>query len=93
MLASIPKLATRDKLVVFSVNWQESFQRFQQIRNALNDVDLTLISDESGYIGHQYNVTAIPHMIIVGRDGRIAAIHIGYGESELPALIDAQRAV
>jgi len=88
VLAAIQKQATRDKVVVFSVNWQESMQRFQEIRHSLKDVDLTLISDESGYIGHQYNVKAIPHMVIIGRDGRIAAIHVGYGESEIPALVD-----
>ena len=26
-------------------------------------------------------------MVIVGRDGRIAAIHIGYDVSEIPALV------
>jgi thiol-disulfide isomerase/thioredoxin len=88
VLAAIQKQATRDKVVVFSVNWQESFQRVQQIRHSLKDVDLTLISDERGYIGRQYNVKAIPYMVIIGRDGRIAAIHIGYGEGEIPVLVD-----
>ena len=87
VLAAIQKQATRDKVVVFSVNWQESFKRFQQIRHSLKDADLTLISDENGYIGHQYNVKAIPYMVIIGRDGRIAAIHIGYGEGEIPVLV------
>jgi thiol-disulfide isomerase/thioredoxin len=88
VLAAIQKQATRDKVVVFSVNWQESSKRFQEIRHSLKDVDLTLISDENGYIGHQYNVKAIPYMVIIGRDGRIAAIHIGYGESAIPVLAD-----
>lgn len=70
------------------MNWQESAQRFQQITHSLKDVDLTLISDENGYIGGLYGVKAIPHMVIIGRDGRIAAIHIGYGDGELPVLAD-----
>lgn len=86
VLAAIQKQATRDRVVVFSVNWKESAQRFQQIRYALKNVDLTLISDEDGSIGRKYGVTAIPHMIIIGRDGRIAAIHIGYGEGEIPII-------
>ena len=88
VLAAIQKLATRDKVVVFSVNWQESAQRFQQIKRTPKDVDLTFISDEDGCIGNQYGVKAIPHMVIIGRDGKIAAIHIGYGDGELPALAD-----
>ena len=88
VLASIQKQATRDKVVVFSVNWQESAQRFQQIKRTLKDVDLTFVSDESGSIGSLYGVKAIPHMVIIGRDGRIAAIHIGYGDGEIPVLAD-----
>jgi thiol-disulfide isomerase/thioredoxin len=88
VLAAIQKQATRDRVVVFSVNWQESAQRFQQIKHSLKDVDLTLISDESGSIGSRYGVKAIPHLVIIGRDGRIAAIHIGYGEDEIPILAD-----
>jgi thiol-disulfide isomerase/thioredoxin len=86
VLAVIQKQATRDKLVVFAVDWQESDDRFRQIKRALGGVDLTLISDDSGYIGRQYGVKAIPHMIIIGRDGRIAAIHVGYSEKEIPIL-------
>jgi hypothetical protein len=39
-------------------------------------------------LGRQYDVTAIPHMIIIGRDGRVAAVHVGYGESEIPSLVE-----
>lgn len=88
MLARLQKVATRDKLVVFAVNWQQDTDTFWRIQRALHGVDLTLVSDSSGYIGRQYDVDAIPHMVILGRDGRIAAIHLGYGESELPALVD-----
>jgi hypothetical protein len=27
-------------------------------------------------------------MVIIGRDGRIAAIHVDYSESEIPDLVD-----
>lgn len=88
MLAKLQTAATRDKVVVFAVNWQQDPEVFWKIQRALRGVDLTLISDSSGYVGSKYDVDAIPHMVIVGRDGRIAAIHLGYGESALPALID-----
>jgi peroxiredoxin len=88
VLAAIQKQATRDKVVVFAVNWKEDSQRFRAIERALYGIDLTLISDEGGFIGRQYGVNAIPHMFIIGRDGRIAAIHVGYGEKEIPVLAD-----
>ena len=87
VLAAIQKNATRDKIVVFAVNWKESGDRYLTIIRALRDIDLTLVSDENGYLGSEYGVKAIPHMIIIGRDGRIAAVHVGYGESEFPTLV------
>jgi thiol-disulfide isomerase/thioredoxin len=88
LLAKIQKHATREKIAVFAVNWKESATQFRAITRALKDVDLTLVSDENGYFGDLYGVRAIPHMIIIGRDGRIASIHVGYSESEIPALAD-----
>lgn len=85
-LANIQKAATRDKVVIFAVNWRENSEVFRAIQQALRNVDLTLLSDPYGFIGAAYNVDAIPHMVIVGRDGRIAAIHVGYGEDEIPLL-------
>jgi thiol-disulfide isomerase/thioredoxin len=87
VLAAIQKKATRDKIVVFAVNWRESRDQYRAIVKAFKDVDLTLVSDEDGYFGGEYGVKAIPHMIIIGRDGRIAAVHVGYGESEIPTLV------
>jgi peroxiredoxin len=82
------KNATTEKVVVLSVNWRQSYDTFRRIHHILKDSDVTLISDESGRAGEAYGVTAIPHMIILGRDGKIAAIHVGYGEAEIPVLIN-----
>lgn len=88
MLAGLQRVATRKKVLVFAVNWRQDPETFWKIERALHGVDLTLISDSNGSIGRQYDVDSIPHMVIVGRDGRIAAIHVGYSESEIPALVN-----
>ncbi|HEX5460753.1 MAG TPA: TlpA disulfide reductase family protein [Steroidobacteraceae bacterium] len=87
MLDRLQRAASRDKLVVLAINWRESGDVFSKIQHALRGSALTLISDQNGIIGSEYDVDAIPHMVIVGRDGRIAAIHLGYSESEIPAFI------
>lgn len=87
MLDRLQRAASRDKLVVLAVNWRQSGDVFWNVKHALRGSALTLISDQNGVIGDEYDVDAIPHMVIVGRDGRIAAIHVGYSESEIPALI------
>ena len=30
----------------------------------------------------------IPHLVIIGRDGKIPEVHIGYGEESLPEILD-----
>jgi thiol-disulfide isomerase/thioredoxin len=56
VLAAIQKKGTRDKIAIFAVNWREGADQFRQIRRALKDFDLTLVSDESGRFGRQYGV-------------------------------------
>jgi hypothetical protein len=87
-MIALQRVATREKLIVLSVNWQQPYNQFRVLRDDLKKFDLTLISDEYGSLGRMYDVTAIPHMVIIGKDGKIAAIHIGYDESELPGLVD-----
>jgi hypothetical protein len=55
MLVNLQKHATREKLVVLSVDRRQDY------------------GDEYGRLGDAYNGESIPHMIIVGRDGRSAA--------------------
>ena len=90
VLVNLEKQATREKVVVLSVNWRQDYNEFRQIKKIFKDMstDVTLISDEYGRAGQAYGVKGIPHMIIVGRDGKIAAIHVGYSEQELPILVD-----
>jgi thiol-disulfide isomerase/thioredoxin len=90
LLVTMEKQATREKLIVLSVNWRQNYEQFREIKTIFKkmDTDVTLISDEDGKAGKAYGVRAIPHMIIVGRDGKIAAIHVGYSEEEIPTLVD-----
>jgi peroxiredoxin len=90
VLVYLEKKATREKVVVLSVNWRQSYDQFRQVKKIFKDMgtDVTLISDERGRAGEAYGVKGIPHMIIVGRDGKIVAIHVGYSEEELPVLVD-----
>lgn len=88
VLDGIQKTAGTDKMRVFSVNWKEPYDRFREIRRKLKDTSLTLLSDSSGKIGAQYGVEAIPHMVIIGRDGKIASVHRGYSESMIDGLVE-----
>jgi thiol-disulfide isomerase/thioredoxin len=87
ILAGIQVQAMND-VKVFSINYQEDYSRYREIVKLLKDLPVTLISDQYGSLGDKYDVKGIPHMVIVGRDGRITAVHEGYGESMLQPLVD-----
>jgi thiol-disulfide isomerase/thioredoxin len=92
VLARIQEKATTSKLQVLAVNFGEDYYRYREIvkalKPALQEAPMKLISDENKYYGNQYGVKGIPHMVLIGRDGRIAAVHEGYGEGEIPVLVD-----
>lgn len=90
MLMALQEKATREKLVVLAVNWRQSREAFLEIRKYFRGKAplVTLISDESGRAGNAYGVRGIPHMVIVGRDGRIAAVHEGYSEEAVEGILD-----
>jgi hypothetical protein len=46
-----------------------------------------LVEDRNGYIASRYGIRSLPHLFLIGRDGRIAAEHKGYGESSVGELV------
>ena len=95
-LPSLAKIAEeyRSKdVILYAVNLQErprGIERFLQ-RQKLN---LTVALDLEGKVGYLYQVTSIPQTVLIGKNGKVEALHIGFGEdserrlrSELDALI------
>ena len=59
------------------MNWKEDRDVFRKINEALADYQLTLLSDPNGRVGDTYGVNGIPHMLLIGKDGRINFINVG----------------
>jgi hypothetical protein len=50
--------------------------------------------DRNDYVASLYSVSTIPHLFMIGRDGKIVANHLGYGDSTLEELVaDINRAL
>jgi len=87
VLEQIQKAAGMENLRVFSINI-ESRENFRALRRALSKSAVTIINDPNNSISARYGVNGIPHMVIIGRDGKIASVHLGYDEKALPELVD-----
>jgi thiol-disulfide isomerase/thioredoxin len=93
ILNNIQKLAGKDRLQVIAVN-TESREVFRDAAKVLKTLDILLTHDRDEDGAQAYGVKGIPHMVIVGRDGRIVSVHRGYNESSLKSIAaDINRAL
>lgn len=83
ILENIQNRVGKDKIEVIAVNWMEDRDTYRAVRRALKGLTLTLTSDSLGRIGDAYGVEAIPHMLMIGKDGRIDSVRRGYSEDSL----------
>ena len=79
--------AGKDKVQVVAVNIEDR-DKFRQISKALApSLTLTLTHDFSKQSSDAYGVKGIPHLVIIGRDGKIIKIHRGYSEDSVESIL------
>jgi len=84
ILANIQQIAG-DQVKVVAVNI-EARDVYRKLQGPLKELGLTPAFDPDHKAQDAYGVKGIPHMVIVGRDGRISAVRVGYSDSSLETL-------
>ena len=92
VLAGLQSLATQRHLPlqVVAVDYREGHDTFRRSAQLLHQrlPNLLLSWDRRGTIGRPYGTAGgIPVMVMLHRDGTVANIHVGYGESMLDSLV------
>jgi peroxiredoxin len=85
MLDAVQTVAS-DRVQVVTVNIEPRYT-FKNIAKKLNRLHVPLLYDPDGKGRKAYGVKGIPHMIIVGKDGLIDTVNIGYTEEELDDVV------
>lgn len=88
ILSSIQKKVGTDELQVVAINYKEKKNVFRSVSEALKDNPMIVTYDRNSKVARKYDVKAIPHMVLVDRDGEIAFTHVGYSAESLPDLIE-----
>lgn len=88
VLAQMQNNVGTEELQVYAVNYKESPRVVKKLRRQLPDTDVVFLSDRKGLVGEAYGVGGIPHMVIIGKDGKIAYRHVGYADSVIDRLIE-----
>ncbi len=68
--------ADRD-VVLYSVNIGESAEEIKEFLQRLK-IDVPVLLDPEAKLADTYAAEAIPQTVLIGKDGRIEAVHIGY---------------
>jgi thiol-disulfide isomerase/thioredoxin len=84
ILANIQQLGG-DNVKVIAVNIEER-DVYRRLQGPLKETGLTPAFDPDHKAQDAYGVKGIPHMVIVGRNGRITSVRIGYSDSSLKEL-------
>lgn len=87
VLETIQRHAGQDRVRVVAVNIEKALV-YRPMKRRLKDYKMTLTNDHSGQIKKGYGVNGIPHMVMIKKDGTIAAVKRGYSEAMVPAVID-----
>ena len=85
VLVNIQRIAGPEKMRVIAVNIEDR-DVYRKLERQIRDLGLTSTFDPNGKAQETYRVKAIPHMIIVGNDGRISSVRKGYAKAALEDL-------
>jgi thiol-disulfide isomerase/thioredoxin len=86
ILNGIQKVAGKEHMHVVAINTEERAV-FRKVVRALSMLDLHLTYDPDESARKSYGVKGIPHMVIIGRDGKIQSLYRGYSESSLEQIV------
>jgi thiol-disulfide isomerase/thioredoxin len=82
------QVAGKGRIQVIAINTEER-DVFRKVAKALKTLDVQLTYDPDEEAREAYGVNGIPHLVVIGRDGKIVSTFRGYDESMLPTIVDA----
>ncbi len=89
MLDAMQQQVGTDELVIVGVNFMDDRRMTRKLFQQWREPIITITEDKRGKIGKNIGVKALPFLLIVGRDGKIAYKKTGYAEEVLDDIIAA----
>jgi thiol-disulfide isomerase/thioredoxin len=77
----------KDRIKVIAVNTEDKFTFRDASRTLARSYAIGLTNDFDKVASTAYGVTGIPHMLIIGKDGKIVRVYRGYDEKSLPQIV------
>jgi thiol-disulfide isomerase/thioredoxin len=67
-------------LVFYAVNVQEDIETIKEFLKT-SELEVPVAMDADGKITESYGVSGIPQTVLIGKDGKVQVVHIGYSDS------------
>jgi len=80
--------AAKGRLQVMAINTEDE-DTFRELAHVMRKLEIGMSYDPDGKAQQAFGVNGIPHMVVIGRDGRIVDVFRGYGESSLKPIVAA----
>ena len=87
ILENAQRVVGKDRLTVFAVSFQENPQATAALKKIASTWEINVIEDRNGWIASRYKISSIPHLFMIGRDGKVLANHLGYGDRTIDDLV------
>jgi thiol-disulfide isomerase/thioredoxin len=87
ILEGAQRAVGKDKLVVFAVSYKDKPEALAAIKKAASNWQINIMTDPGERASRQYSISSIPHLFMIGRDGKVVANHLGYGDRSLNELL------
>ena len=93
ILEGIARTAGPERVQVVAINI-EAADVYRRVAEKRDTVQMLLAHDPASEARKSYGVDGIPHMVIIGKDGRIVRVHRGYTDAGVDqAIADLNRAL
>ena len=86
LLEGIQKFFGEDKVKVVAISI-ENKNKFRQIGKAAQSLALKFVHDADRKVYERYGVNGVPHLVVIGKDGKIKLKYVGYSESEVEQVV------
>jgi len=79
---------SKDGLQLYAINLQEDKAKVTEFLKS-KSLTLPVLLDTDGAVGNQYSVQSIPFTLVVGKDGVVKEVMVGFGDDSEKKLHDA----
>lgn len=75
LLDVVQKKLGADNLAVVAVSYKEDKRKYSSLAKAFEGTPLVIAFDKYGKVAANYKVDNIPYTVVIGRDGKVFAVH------------------